>query len=189
MDPLISKELIQLAEKDLQVREKLLEEDQLSGAYHPEMEQIHKQNAKRLREIIRDIGFPTVSKVGAEASDAAWLIIQHSIGEPAFMKECYTMMLENQNDISRSNIAYLYDRIQVFQSKPQRYGTQLTTGGVPYPVENKTLLNEKRSQAELPLLSQTVISNIADIEKIPEIDRQDKDYNVWRIKTGWLSDL
>lgn len=188
MDPLISKELIQLAEKDLSVREKLLAENQLSGGYHPDMESIHRQNAERLREMIRDIGFPTVSKVGAEASDAAWLIIQHSIGEPAFMKECYVMMLENQNDISRSNIAYLYDRIQVFQSKPQRYGTQLTAGGVPYPVENKTLLNEKRLQAELPPLSQEVITNIADIGMIPEIDGQDTDYNAWRIKTGWLSD-
>lgn len=187
MNHTFSKELIELAKKDLSVRDRLLSEGLLSGGYHPEMEMIHRKNAERLREIIKETGFPTVSMVGAEGSNAAWLIIQHSIGEPEFMKKCYKMMIEYSNDINPSNIAYLYDRIQVFQSKPQRYGTQLTSEGIPYPVENKTYLNEERLKMNLKPLSWEDINRISGVESISEIDGKDKDYNAWRVKTGWLS--
>lgn len=188
MNKVWSKELIELSEKDLSVREKLASEGKLSGSYHPEMEKVHRQNAERLREIIKEIGFPTISNVGAKASAAAWLIIQHSIGEPEFMKDCYSLMIENHNDIHPSHIAYLYDRIQVFQSKPQRYGTQLTAEGTIYPVEDKSSLNNVRTEINLPLLTQDQINTIPLTEDIPEIDGKDPDYTLWRIKTGWISE-
>ncbi|PWN71092.1 hypothetical protein C1631_000230 [Chryseobacterium phosphatilyticum] len=180
-----AKEIIKLADYDLQVRAQLASDGKLSGGYHPEMERVHQTNAKRLREIIAEIGFPTISKIGAQASDAAWLIIQHSIGEPEFMKACYQMMEENSNDINPIHKAYLYDRIQVFQSKPQKYGTQLTAEGV-YPVEDKEKLNQERVRIHLPELSVQEINNIPDAKNIPEIDSQDQEYNNWRKKVGWL---
>ncbi|GEN73928.1 DUF6624 domain-containing protein [Chryseobacterium lathyri] len=186
MNEVCSKELIELAEKDLSVREKLASEGKLSGGYHPEMEQIHRQNAEKLREIIRKIGFPTISKVGDKASEAAWLIIQHSISEPAFMKECYKMMIENKSGVNPLNIAYLHDRIQVFQSKPQKYGTQLTEERLPYPVENKNKLNEERLKVNLKPFSQEEINRIPGIEKIAEIDAKQVGYTEWRIKMGWI---
>ncbi|KMQ59634.1 hypothetical protein ACM40_15995 [Chryseobacterium sp. BLS98] len=186
MNEAFSKELIKLAEKDLSVREKLASEGKLSNGYHPEMELIHRQNAERLRNIIKEIGYPTISKVGEEASDAAWLVIQHSIGEPELMKGCYNMMIENKKDINPLNMAYLYDRIQVFQSQPQKYGTQLTTGRIPYPVENKNQLNEERLKVNLPSFSQEEIEQIPGIETIAELDSRDADYTAWRIKTGWI---
>ncbi|SIT02892.1 hypothetical protein SAMN05421786_104149 [Chryseobacterium ureilyticum] len=179
-------ELIRLANHDLQIRKKLASEGKLSEGYHPEMESVHKANAKRLREIIREIGFPTISKVGEKASDAAWLIIQHSIGEPEFIKDCYQMMEENSHDINLINKAYLYDRIQVFQGKPQKYGTQLIAEGIPYPVENKKHLNNDREKVGLPKLSTTDINKIPEIEEIPMIDGKDKEYLIWRKKVGWL---
>ncbi|WP_291898492.1 DUF6624 domain-containing protein [Chryseobacterium sp.] len=180
------KELIDLADKDLAVREKLLATGELYGGYHPEMEKIHKANAMRLREIIAEIGYPTISKVGEKANDAAWLIIQHAISEPEFMKACYAMMEENYPDISPVHKAYLYDRIQVFQSKPQRYGTQLTAYGTIYPVEKKENLNKMRETASLPALSMTDINKIPEPEDIPEIDGKDAEYTVWRKKVGWI---
>ncbi|SHF79055.1 DUF6624 domain-containing protein [Chryseobacterium sp. OV279] len=189
MNEIFSRELIERAQKDLSVREKLASEGKLYGGYHPEMELVHRQNAERLREIIKEIGFPTISKVGAKANDAAWLIIQHSIGEPEFMKDCYKLMTENYSDTNPTNIAYLYDRIQVFQSKPQRYGTQLTAEGVSYPVEDKNNLNKRRIQVNLTPLSQEEINMIPLIEDIPEIDGKDPDYTAWRIKTGWISEI
>ncbi|WP_250254254.1 DUF6624 domain-containing protein [Chryseobacterium sp. Marseille-Q3244] len=179
------KELIDLAEHDLAVREKLSAEGKLTGGYHPEMERIHKANAKRLREIMDKIGFPTISKVGATASDAAWLIIQHSIGEPEFMKECYKMMSEYSHDINLKNKAYLYDRIQFFQGKPQKYGTQLIAGGIPFPVEHKENLNREREEMNLLPLSEKEINQIPDPEEIPEIDGRDQEYVSWRKKVGW----
>ncbi|WP_374464444.1 DUF6624 domain-containing protein [Chryseobacterium sp.] len=167
------KELIEMADKDLAVREKLLLAGELSGGYHPEMEKVHKANAERLREIMAEIGYPTISKVGEKANDAAWLIIQHAIGEPEFMKACYAMMEENGSDINPLHKAYLYDRIQVFQSKPQRYVTQLTAGGIIYPVENKENVNKERETVNLPPLAGTDINKIPESEDIPEIDGKD----------------
>lgn len=185
MNDRLAKELIALADKDLAMREKLAVAGELGCGYHPEMEQIHQDNAKRLREIIEEIGFPTLSKVGEKASDAAWLIIQHAIGEPDFMKECYRMMEKNTSDINPKSKAYLYDRIQVFQSRPQKYGTQLIIEGV-YPVEDKKKLNEERIKVNLPPLSIEEISRIPEPKDIPEIDNRDKEYNVWRKKVGWI---
>ncbi|MGE8525233.1 DUF6624 domain-containing protein [Chryseobacterium rhizosphaerae] len=186
MEYQFSKELIELANHDLSVRERLAAKGELSGGYHPEMEAVHQTHAKRLREIIKEIGFPTISKVGEEASDAAWLIIQHSIGEPAFMKECYRMMDENSNDINPKNKAYLYDRIQVFQSKPQKYGTQLIPERRLYPVENKENINEERIKVSLPPLSLEDINRIPASEDIPEMDAREKEYTLWREKVGWI---
>lgn len=124
MEDQIAKELIRLAEYDLQVREKLLKENKLSNGYNAEMEAVHISNASRLKKIIDLIGWPTQSKVGAEASNAAWLIVQHSIGDAVFMRKSYAMMMMVRNDINRQNIAYLYDRICYLEGRPQRYGTQ-----------------------------------------------------------------
>lgn len=180
------KELIDLANHDLEVREKLSADGKLVGGYHPEMERVHTINAKRLREIMEEIGFPTLSKVGSTASDAAWLIIQHSIGEPEFMKECYNMMLGNSHDINPKNKAYLYDRIQVFQGKPQKYGTQLIADGIPFPVEDKENLNREREEVNLPPLSEKEINKIPDPKEIPKIDSRDEGYMIWRKKVGWV---
>ncbi|WP_223599018.1 DUF6624 domain-containing protein [Chryseobacterium sp. GVT01B] len=180
------KELIELADKDLAVREELLSAGKLSGGYHPEMEKVHKANARRLREIIAEIGFPTPSKVGEKGSNAAWLIIQHAIGEPEFMKKCCTMMEDNSSDINPIHRAYLYDRIRFFQSKPQKYGTQLTADGKVYPVENKENLNKEREKVNLHAFSEAEINKIPEPEDIPEIDDKNVEYTVWRKKVGWI---
>lgn len=175
-----------MADKDLSVREKLLQTGELSGGYHPEMENIHRANAKRLREMIAEIGYPTISKVGEKANDAAWLIIQHAISEPEFMKTCYGMMEEYSDDINPLHKAYLYDRIQVFQSKPQKYGTQLTSEGIIYPVESKENLNAEREKVNLRVLSESDINRIPESEDIPAIDSKDVEYMAWRKRTGWM---
>ncbi|WP_255577871.1 hypothetical protein [Flavobacterium sp. CHNK8] len=82
----IANEIIKLKNKDLELRQKLIEQKKLSHGYALEMENLHISNAKKLNTIIDEVGFPTVEKVGIEASESAWLIIQHAISEPEFMK-------------------------------------------------------------------------------------------------------
>ena len=184
MNETVAKELIHLAQHDLTVRERLLKENKLSDGYHPEMEAVHKENAVRLREIIDLIGWPTWSKVGEEASEAAWLIVQHAIGEPAFMKRCYALLMESIKDINPQNAAYLYDRICYFEGKPQKYGTQYDDG-VLYPVENKNEVNALRQNLQLKPLPDHIIveyqkSDTGDLHK-------DAGFNAWRKKVGWIS--
>ncbi len=186
LNQLLANELLQLADNDLLVREKLLAEGKLFGGYHPEMEAVHRANAKRLREIIAVIGYPGFSKVGEKASEAAWLIVQHAIGEPDFMQECYQMMVDNSDDVNLANIAYLHDRIQVFKSRPQLYGTQMTAKGTIYPVTNKDSLNDERMKMNLPAFAQEQINGIPDPYRIPDMDLEDQNYLIWRKKVGWI---
>ena len=64
MNTQIADQLIEMAQHDLEVREKLLNEGRLSPGYSPDMERVHKTNAARLEKIIDAIGYPTSSKVG-----------------------------------------------------------------------------------------------------------------------------
>jgi hypothetical protein len=86
---------------------------------------IDEDNVDRLKEIIVEYGFPTMEMVGKDAMDGVFLIIQHAD------KEWQVQMLDDvkiafeKGDFSKKEYAYLYDRVQVRNGKPQKYGTQL----------------------------------------------------------------
>ena len=122
----IAEIIVKLKNADLALRSKLVKSGQLSEGYNEEMAKLHKQNTKILNDIIDQIGYPTIDKVGKEGSEATWLIIQHSIGQPVFMKKCAKLLEEQVSDdrANKKNLAYLTDRIAVFENKPQLYGTQ-----------------------------------------------------------------
>jgi hypothetical protein len=105
----ITKRIIGLKNADLELRERLVQNKQLGKGYNEEMEKLHNRNAKILNDIIDTIDYPTIDKVGKEASESAWLIIQHSIGQPNFMKKC-VKLLENavsDKEANPINLAYL----------------------------------------------------------------------------------
>jgi hypothetical protein len=56
------------------------------------MEEVHVQNAKRLKEIIASQGWPDETTAGEEGAKAAWLIVQHAIGDPEFQRESLAYM-------------------------------------------------------------------------------------------------
>lgn len=69
----IAKKILELQQADLDLRNKLVQQGQMGNGYHPEMEQLHTQNANALNAIIDSIGYPTIAKVGQQASEASWL--------------------------------------------------------------------------------------------------------------------
>jgi hypothetical protein len=122
----IAVKIIDLKNTDLELRDKLVQNKQLSNVYSEEMKELHNRNAEILNNIINEIGYPTIDKAGKEATEATWLVIQHSIGQPKFMKKCVMLLKSavNENKADAKNLAYLTDRIKVFEEKPQLYGTQ-----------------------------------------------------------------
>jgi hypothetical protein len=76
----IAGKIIDMKNADLQLRDRLVRNGQLGDGYDEEMEHLHNRHAKLLSDIIDSIGYPTIDKVGKEASEAAWMVIQHSIG-------------------------------------------------------------------------------------------------------------
>lgn len=73
---------------------------------------LDQEHSGALKSIIQQIGWPTISKVGKEASTAAWLIAQHVGSDPEFQKQCLELMEEAGDDINPGDREYLANRIQ-----------------------------------------------------------------------------
>jgi hypothetical protein len=116
--PKIAQELGQMRETD-QV-ERLKES--------PNWTKIEKQDKKhtaRLKQIIAEIGWPTISKVGTTASHTAWLLTQHADLDREFQEQVLRLMNQQDDDeVLKRDVAYLTDRLLVAKELPQRYGTQ-----------------------------------------------------------------
>lgn len=193
----IAQQLLQLAAEDLQLRQELIERGELFDAYHPEMEAMHNRNAEALDEIIEKIGFPTIDKVGSEASAAAWLIVQHAIGQPAIMRKCLSLLEDatQQAKVNPVHVAYLYDRIAVFENRLQLYGTAFDwdeAGNMsPMPYDDIDKVNARRAQLGMSSLEDQTTKMreeaIRNKEHAPEDYEQRRiAYLAWRRKVGWI---
>jgi hypothetical protein len=56
------------------------------------MEDVHRKNAERLRELLELFGWPAVDIAGQDGAEAAWLIAQHAIGEPDFQRRVLALL-------------------------------------------------------------------------------------------------
>lgn len=189
--------LIELKNADLALRNKLIQNGQLAASYNEEMKELHNKNASILDAIMDKIGFPTLAKVGEEASEAAWLVMQHAIEQPHFMKKCTQLLqieVENGN-MNPINLAYLSDRIAVLEGKPQLYGTQFDwdKNGILNPnfFDDLTLVNRRRKAIGLNTLeAQTTVmrTQVAMEKQTPPIDyeKRTQELEQWRKKVGWI---
>jgi len=194
---LFAQEIIQLKEADGNFRNKLVKAGKLSNGYNPDMENLHIQNAKKLNSIIEHIGYPTPEKVGQEASEAAWIIIQHAISLPSFMKRCATLLKKAvaENETDPKNLAYLTDRIAMFEGNKQIYGTQFdwdeNSEMSPYPYDDLLKVNERRKLLGLNSLEEQtkeIRKRIKDENQHPPKDllERKREYDKWRKKVGWI---
>ncbi|QJD80107.1 DUF6624 domain-containing protein [Spirosoma rhododendri] len=197
----IARELIERREHDLAVRQRLIEEGTLFRGYSPEMEAVHLDNARQLQSIIAQIGWPAREQVGEEASQAAWLIVQHAISWPEFMKSTLALMHEQKptRTIDPVALAFLSDRIAMYEDRPQVYGTQFVDDEhgrlVPYlldgPVDE---VNQRRGQVGLNTVEERLVELTAQLSveqrKQPTADERQQEriaYDRWRRKVGWIT--
>ena len=147
MNENIGPELIARAEHDVNMRKKTLKNP---FRWNPS---IDNDNAKYLKQLVEQDGWPTISVVGATASQAAWLIVQHADHDPAFQKRCLALMQNlPEGEVNPANIAFLEDRILINDGKPQKYGTQFEGEGHsfgPYPIEDQANLDTRRAKMGL----------------------------------------
>jgi len=139
-----------MREKDISTRASLVEKGELSdNDYHPIMKAVHEENNKRIKEIIKESGWPLESEVGEDGTEAAWLLVQHAVLESEFQEECIGL-LKQAVEIGEAKgwfLAYLQDRVLVRQGKPQIYGTQhVLVNGRMKPIEtvNPDEVNKRR---------------------------------------------
>ncbi|MET1055814.1 MAG: DUF6624 domain-containing protein [Pedobacter sp.] len=188
--------IIGLSEADLKLRDQLIKSQQLGKGYNQEMASLHSINAGKLNEIIDTIGYPTIEKVGQEACEAAWMIIQHSIGQPVFMKRCAKLLeiLAQENQAYLINLAYLTDRIAVFEDQPQQYGTQFDwdeKGQLsPNIFDDDDKVNQRRASIGLNTLEEqtALIRRRAEIENqsiSEDFEERKKEIANWKKSVGW----
>ncbi len=164
--PNYSKEIIQMARVDQSHRLKM-QTHRNSKQWREELDRIDKTNTVRMKNIVEQIGWPTISLVGKKASHAGWLLVQHSDDDVEFQKTCLRLMKINYADISMANIAYLTDRILVSEDKKQLYGTQYKRSKTkpdvwePFPISNVANVDVRRKKMGL----QTLQENIDEINQ------------------------
>lgn len=144
----IASEIIQMSERDQAMRK--------SGTWDSSVDI---ENTKRMKEIIEQIGWPTITKVGEHASDMAWLLVQHADLDHQFQQICLDLMkAQPAGEVKPSNIAYLEDRVRVGEKRPQLYGTQFyvdqegTFG--PQPIEDPDHIDERRKAVGLGTIAE-----------------------------------
>jgi hypothetical protein len=192
----IAEKIIDLKNADLALRNKLVQSGQLSEGYNEEMKELHNRNAKVLSDIIDTIGYPTIDKVGKEANEAAWLVIQHSIGQPEFMKKSAELLKSavNENKADPKSLAYLTDRIAVLEGKPQLYGTQFDWdkhGNLsPNLFDDLNKVNKRRKSIGLNTLEEQteIIRRQAKNENQSpptDIENRKQEIEEWKRNVGW----
>jgi hypothetical protein len=128
---------------------------------------IDASNQTRLKEILKTYGWPGKSIVGEDGAHAAWIIAQHADNDPAFQRECLSLMKESpKGEVTGKSFAYLTDRILVGEKKAQRYGTQLGPNFVPLPIEDEELVDARRADLGLQPLSEYIEYAKAEYAKL-----------------------
>jgi hypothetical protein len=158
----IRSELLALVEEDQRVRAELVAEGSLFDGYHPRMRAVHEANAERLASILNQRGWPGEPRVGPDGANAAWLIVQHAIGRPAFQREALEALrlAAARGEVPAMQPAFLEDRIRTLEGRLQRYGTQFDwdeSGELsPLPVEDPDGVDERRRVIGLDPLDQSI---------------------------------
>ncbi len=194
LDEGLRRELLAMRAEDLGVRDEVVRGASPYAGYHPRMEEVHRRNAARLKEIIAARGWPGRSLVGEDGAVAAWFIAQHAIGEPDFQRRALVLLREAlaRGEVSPAAPAYLEDRICYFEGRPQVYGTQFDVGedGLlrPYPIADADHVNERRRAIGL----NTIEERTSEMRtgQLPEPDPKaraeyERAYREWLRQVGW----
>jgi hypothetical protein len=146
---------------------KMRDEDQQARGMNPDAKSKgHIEIATNLAEIdaaltnqlkadVKAKGWPTISLVGIDASNAATLILTHT-RDHAWQVSLIPMLIDlaDEKKIDGSSLALVIDKELVFEGKLQRYGTQfkqMEDGTIAmYGVEDPAGLDRQRASVMLP---------------------------------------
>jgi uncharacterized protein DUF6624 len=188
-------ELIAMAEEDQRVRAELLAEGVLFDGYQPRMAEVHHRNAVRLAAIMEARGWPGRSVVGQAAADAAWLVLQHAIGDPAIMRRGLELLRSlPAGEVDPIQVAMLDDRVRTFSGLPQLYGTQFDwdeQGEMqPRPIEDAAHVDERRAAIGLPPVAEKLreireaLGRAGETMPVDATARR-REIDAWERSVGW----
>lgn len=193
---MLAGDLIEMAVDDDRVRTALAKSGELFQGYHPVMQEVHERNAARLEKIIDVIGWPTEDRVGKEASDAAWLVLQHAISKPALQRSGLELLrpLARTRQVDPIRVAMLEDRIRFFEGRSQLYGTQFDWDEhgemSPVMMDDVASVNERRIALGLPIMDEAIKAQRASVMNTAERPPEDMEvrksrFLSWCKEVGW----
>lgn len=137
-----------------------IKEDQAvrkDASRHGDMQRVDAENTARLIEWVKELGWIDVTRFGTEASNAAFLIVQHS-GNLPLMKAC---LPEIEKDVKArrvdgQNFGLLYDRLMLNLGEKQRFGSQIGRNEkgemVVLPLQDRAKVDQFRNELGMPPL-------------------------------------
>jgi len=194
----IRAELLEMGRGDLALLKDLARDGSLFQGYHPRMKALHQRHATRLAALIDAHGWPGRSRVGEEGAQAAWLILQHAIGNPPLMRRGLTLLRGgvSEGEVSPLEVAMLEDRIRTFEGRPQRYGTQFDWDEhgrlSPLPLEDPAGVDARRRAIGLGPLAQDLwrrrwaMAHVRWRERPPaDWAARQREMETWLRQVGW----
>ena len=183
--------LLEMAATDQRVRAELLHEGTLFDGYQPRMAEVHHHNALTLTAIMDEVGWPSARLMGRDACDAAWLVLQHSIGDPSVMRRGLTLLQNHPDDgVAPAQLAMLEDRVRTMSGLPQSYGTQFDWDehGVlaPRQIEDPDQVELRRKAVGLPPLADKQREMNEMAARPPgDLAQRRREIEQWEVSVGW----
>lgn len=160
----LRKELLEIGRSDQRIRYELMAHSQQHPNDKAEADSLFKVlsrvdslNQKKICNILDSRGFVGKDKVGG-ACEVFWLVIQHS---PVELQKKYLSQFRiaaDKGEIAQAHVAMMEDRINVFEGKPQKYGSQLKKGNDGklhlYKLQNPAKVDEWRKSVGMSPLAE-----------------------------------
>ena len=122
----------------------------LMDEYRVRLLAVDRRNVRDLKELLTAYTWFSPRVFGHETENDAWTIVQHADHDVAFQERVLADLesLVAAGDATKSNYAYLHDRVSHARNRPQRYGTQGDCEGhvwKPFALEDPDKLDEYRA--------------------------------------------
>lgn len=160
-DSALTKALLERVRLDQAIRDTLVARMQSGASFDStltaRMAAIDSANTTWLKGVVEHRGWPCRSMVGKEASEAAFLIVQHAVQDSAFQATALALMEKGvaAGEVPGSQVAMLADRVAVHRGQPQKYGTQARIENgriVMEPIADSEHVDQRRAALGLPPL-------------------------------------
>jgi hypothetical protein len=163
---------------DDELRAELLrrvEKDQVARKAHDwdAMREADAENLPWLKRLVAERGWPGRFLVGDDGAHAMWLLTQHADADPAFQRHCLELLTAavDAGEASRTERAYLTDRVLLHEGGQQEYGTQLTSRGgkwVPRNLRDPDGVDERRAAVGMRPLAE-YLARFADLPNVSRL--------------------
>lgn len=149
-----------------------LPEDEKASAWRlvsAELLRVDTENTAWLKSVLPSDGWFRISRYGKQAESDAFIIVQHS-PDRALMRQVLARMetLLPSREVNGTSYAMLYDRVAVYDARPQRFGTQTGCIGGKWdfhPIEDRANVDARRRAVGLKIPMATATKNFRSYGK------------------------